>query len=221
MTKYEALKMALEALEYHTAQTRPIHQTSEAITAIKEALAHPEQDSTYTYASNLAKTIWQIHYMKDSPEWKPLDTTEGVLTQIDNMTCGLVREKPPQPKEPEQEPVAWVYPEGLEALKAGKPWTAYGTLQEPNNTALYLSPQPDIPPYAWVTFTPYGEEDDVWYENPEGQLLEGWTYKPLYDTTPPQRTWVELTDEERQEIALEVPIDAVFITEAKLKDKNR
>ena len=89
---------------------------------------------------------------------------------------------------PEQEPVAWVYPEGLEALKAGKPWTAYGTLQEPNNTALYLSPQPDIAPYAWVTFTPYGEEDDVWYENPEGQLLEGWTYKPLYDTTtPPQR----------------------------------
>ena len=87
----------------------------------------------------------------------------------------------------EQEPVAWVYPEGLEALKAGKPWTAYGTRQEPNNTALYLSPQPDIAPYAWVTFTPYGDEDDVWYENPEGQLLEGWTYKPLYDTTPPRK----------------------------------
>ena len=42
---------------------------------------------------------------------------------------------------------------------------------------------------------------------------------PLY-TTPPQRTWVGLTDEERQDIALEVPIDAVLITEAKLKDKN-
>jgi hypothetical protein len=96
--------------------------------------------------------------------------------------------------QPEQEPVAWLYPEGLEALRAGKPWTAYGTRQEPNNTALYLSPQPDIPPYAWVTFTPYGDEDDVWYENPEGQLLEGWTYKPLYDTTPPQRK--PLTDEE-------------------------
>ena len=36
----------------------------------------------------------------------------------------------------------------------------------------------------------------------------------------PQRTWVGLTDEERQDIALEVPIDAVFITEAKLKEKN-
>ena len=26
-----------------------------------------------------------------------------------------------------QEPVAWVYPEGLEALKSGRPWTAYGS----------------------------------------------------------------------------------------------
>jgi len=36
----------------------------------------------------------------------------------------------------------------------------------------------------------------------------------------PQREWVGLTDEERQEIALEVPTDAVFITEAKLKERN-
>ena len=35
-----------------------------------------------------------------------------------------------------------------------------------------------------------------------------------------QRTWVGLTDEERQDIALEVPMDAVLITEAKLKEKN-
>ena len=41
-----------------------------------------------------------------------------------------------------------------------------------------------------------------------------------YLRKPAQRTWVGLTDEERQDIALEVPIDAVLITEAKLKDKN-
>ena len=35
-----------------------------------------------------------------------------------------------------------------------------------------------------------------------------------------KRTWVGLTDEERQDIALEVPIDAVSITEAKLREKN-
>jgi len=138
-----------------------------------------------------------------------------------------LRDRLAQPEQ-EQEPVAWVYPEGLEALKAGKPWTAYGTRQEPNNTALYLSPQPDIAPYAWVTFTPYGDEDDVWYENPKGQLLEGWTYKPLYDTTPPQRK--PLTDEELEQV---FPAIATYheanktlyrsiarAIEAKLREKN-
>ena len=38
--------------------------------------------------------------------------------------------------------------------------------------------------------------------------------------TPPQRPWVGLTDEERQDIALEDPMDAVFITEVKLKKRN-
>ena len=35
-----------------------------------------------------------------------------------------------------------------------------------------------------------------------------------------KKEWLGLTNEERQDIALEVPIDAVFITEAVLKDKN-
>ena len=45
----ETLKLALEALEYYTEQTRPIHQTSEAITAIKEALAQPAQEPVATF----------------------------------------------------------------------------------------------------------------------------------------------------------------------------
>lgn len=125
------------------------------------------------------------------------ETTAALVAEIKRL-IGVVGDMALN-MQPAQKPVAWVYPEGLEALKSGKPWTAYGTRQEPNNTALYLSPQPDIPPYAWVTFTPYGDEDDVWYENPEGQLLEGWTYKPLYDTTPPHRK--PLTDEEIGRIA--------------------
>jgi hypothetical protein len=41
-------------------------------------------------------------------------------------------------------------------------------------------------------------------------------------TTPPQRTWVGLTDEEMQSIAFESAdaLSAVFVAEAKLKDKN-
>ena len=44
--------------------------------------------------------------------------------------------------------------------------------------------QPAQEPVAWMTINAYGEEDDIHYENPEGHLLEGWTYKPLY-THPP------------------------------------
>ena len=183
---------------------------STAITATKEALAKPEpadneQDAfeqkfgmpinctrfTGGYAAT-NHNAWDAH--AHCLRW------EGWKARANNT--------PPQPKKPEQEPVAWVYPEGLEALKAGKPWTAYGTRQEPNNTALYLSPQPDITPYAWVTFTPYGDEDDVWYENPEGQLLEGWTYKPLYDTIPPQRK--PLTRGQIREIEVDVSLNPSF-----------
>ena len=44
--------------------------------------------------------------------------------------------------------------------------------------------QSEQEPVAWMTINEYGEEDDIHYENPEGHLMEGWTYKPLY-THPP------------------------------------
>ena len=68
--------------------------------------------------------------------------------------------------------------------------------------------QPEQEPVAWMN--DMGTHIDL---NVSGRGI------PLY-TTPPQRTWVGLSDEERQEIALEVPIDAVLITEAKLRSKN-
>ena len=75
--------------------------------------------------------------------------------------------------------------------------------------------QPEQEPVAWMNdSTPSG----IFARHMEGAKNFGCTI-PLY-TTPPQRTWVGLTDEEREEIALEVPIDAVSITEAKLKQKN-
>jgi len=57
----------------------------------------------YGYAKRLADALYQKHYTQDSPEWKPLDTTLGVLTQIDNMASGLVK------KPSEQKPVVWMY----------------------------------------------------------------------------------------------------------------
>ena len=134
----EALKLALETLECWQRNEDCNEPMSKILEAIKEALAQPEQDNTYAYASSLAKTIWQKHYIKESPKFALLDTTEGVLTQIDNMTCGLVREKPAQP---EQEPVAWIStgPARMIHWTADKP--AYGDDWVPLYTAHRMSPQ--------------------------------------------------------------------------------
>ena len=69
-------------------------------------------------------------------------------------------------------------------------------------------------PVAWM----------IWGKNNVPSLTfkkpsDKYVFDSLY-TTPPRREFVGLTDEERQNISLEVPIDAVFITEAKLKEKN-
>ena len=99
----ELLKQALDALKYHTANTYPFHLTNVAIEALKKELAKPEQESeAFGYAKRLAEFIWAKHYKNESPNWTPLPDVLGVLTQIDNMTCGLEKATP------EQEPVATV-----------------------------------------------------------------------------------------------------------------
>ena len=52
------------------------------------------------------------------------------------------------------------------------------------------------------------------------KAVNAMTQPTYYIPSKDQHTWVGLTDDERQDIALEVPIDAVSITEAKLKQKN-
>ena len=79
--------------------------------------------------------------------------------------------------------------------------------------------QPEQEPVAWryKILDYFGRP--VWTFKTPKTDIRVFESQPLY-TSPPQRTWVRLTDEEREEIALEVPIDAVSITEAKLKEKN-
>ena len=75
-----------------------IRLMDKAIEAIKQELAKPEQErETYGYAKRLAEFIWEKHYKKESPDWTPLPDVLGVLTQIDNMTCGLEKAKPEMP----------------------------------------------------------------------------------------------------------------------------
>jgi hypothetical protein len=85
MTKDEALALALEALEYHTAQTRPITQTQQAITAIKQALAAqaaPVQDIPDLIAGALGVsrgTAYDLmrEALKEAAQQEPVTQTFG------------------------------------------------------------------------------------------------------------------------------------------------
>ena len=103
---------------------------------------------------------------------------------------------------PVQEPLAWLYREGLEALKAGKCWTAYGTKQDDNcNIPVHLnaavapkvepvkaecdgfdshSAAPVQEPFCFV-YVENGEE----YFAPKGAYVPD-NAQPLYTTPPAQ-----------------------------------
>lgn len=40
-------------------------------------------------ALSLACALYNQHYTEDAPDWAPLDTAAGVITQINNMVAGL------------------------------------------------------------------------------------------------------------------------------------
>ena len=152
----EVMKQALEALEgyescidaYYAGAVCP--QIDKAITAIKEVLAQPEQEPNVDCNAH--------------PEF-----LRGYAAAAEYF--------PPQPKEPEQEPVAVVT-----GVYGGR------FIVEPTNSAMLLP-----------------------------------VNMALY-TTPPQRTWVELTDEEIQECLKGLPTQTIDVyarrIEAKLKEKN-
>lgn len=60
---------------------------SKQITAALEAAE--EYGVATDYAKRLAVSLWDKHYREHAPNWKPLDDLYGILTQIDNMICGL------------------------------------------------------------------------------------------------------------------------------------
>ncbi len=43
-------------------------------------------------AHNLAVALHRKHYAKDAPQWEPCKDIGGLLSQIDNMTCGMERQ---------------------------------------------------------------------------------------------------------------------------------
>ena len=110
MTKDEALKLALEAL-----QSGDYWKGVEAVNAIREALAQPEQK--YRRGDRLVcletDEYCVIHIAGTDRQWvKFPDTHIGVYTneQLDQLFEKLARET--DSAQPEQEPVAWMHPDG-------------------------------------------------------------------------------------------------------------
>lgn len=97
---------------------------------------------------------------------------------------------------------------------------------EPDHTEDHLEM---VKPVAWMLVNAYGEADDITYEDPMGDLPEGWTCRPLY-TQPPRREWLGLTHEERAEICKDFVGDddrvgaylsLALEVEVRLTEKNR
>ena len=103
----------------------------------------------------------------------PLNQNPEIKESMDAIT--VLRQAIEQAEKQEQvEPVAWLYPEGLEALQRGKCWTAYGTKQDDDC---------NIPVYLNAAVAPKVE--------PAKAECGGFDSHPAA-----QRKWIKLTDEE-------------------------
>ena len=181
--------------------TNPNLHSAECFEDYQKATGMAQPDA-YGYASRLATHIWQKHYIKDAPQWKPLDKLMGVLTQIDNMTAGLTRLA-----QPEQKPVTYsgngtagreadVQPTGFffqmpkpigevygwHGSGKGQPMCRFDTTEAemPVGTKLYIAlPQRTEQEPVGEVLDERGEVDWISFVPPAGTSLY---------TTPPQRT---------------------------------
>ncbi len=184
------MKMALEALERHKPNisegSLPVLTHDAAITALRAA-------------------IEQAH------DWDEVEALRASLrehmAEIQRLRAAL------EQAQPEQEPIAWVYQEGLEALKSGRPWTAYGSSGE-GRIPLYLNDA--VAPKA----EPRSGESGAGFESLPASPQTTWWDDPV---SKMQREWKGLTDEELNQIYAEPQTHAgqyARAIEAKLKEKN-
>ena len=179
----EAAQQALEALEYHVEQTRPIHRTSEAITNLRAALAQQ--------AEPVEPVACEPQYANDDGwcDWvcpKPI----GYLMQC--CGCGLIHEV--------ESRVAKYKPRPSEEFEAvGDPDLQVQWRMKRRDD---ISPkQKTQEPVAWMfearhIDTAFGPAVSLKHPGPEHKYMRN--VEPLY-TAPPQR--LPLTEEETRRLA--------------------
>ena len=231
MTEREVLKQALDALEaWETGcgTTEYLALVEKAVTAIKEALAQPEQEPVAYTGNGTAGRETDVKptgfffqadkigtYTSDNPEHQKLD-----LSLCDAKRVQLpIKEALAQP---EQEPVVWMYQDKstheVRFQKHMRDFVDHGATYE---TPLYTTPpQLEREPVAWMTHS--NDLLPMFHKTRASALNWETQPSPLY-TTPPQRTWVGLTDEDKAELDAKYGDDTLAhldAIEAKLKDKN-
>ena len=88
-------------LEYSNSTAVSDKMARDSKAALRAALEQP-QDIAYHEAVSLAKWLFRKHFAHEEDYasgrvvWEPCDTTVGVISQIENMVCGLVRQQPPR-----------------------------------------------------------------------------------------------------------------------------
>ena len=207
--------------------------------AMQYLLAQPEERNFCPRCGKrLGQNDWDVHTCTP-PQLEQEPVANGYIfvaipilekLGINRAVIDTIATTPPQPKEPEQGPLAWMSADRFDELRQG--FTVVTTLTKKkafeDDVAIYTTPpQPDQKTVAWHVY--FGNEDEPNYvclgEKPTEKMA---VIRPLVfgDSAPPQRTWVGLTDEEIEARAInfynpEMYKRAVLWAQEKLKERNQ
>ena len=96
--------------------------------------------------NSLEKAAQAVLVRWDSPawDWAHQGPTAALMADLRE---ALAAHKQAEPVVDRERPIGWLYPEGLEALRAGKPWTIYGTKQDHSNAPVYGAVAQKVEPH--------------------------------------------------------------------------
>ena len=241
ITKDEALKMALEALEgKYSITASMLNQQFKALIAIQEALAQPAQEPV------------AMRYDYDGYGYKYIDSGSGSDWQTRIKDAEPIYAIPPS-AQPAQEPRLDQGPDYERGFVDGRLYQTKTSVDKAVNAIAQPAQEPMAKPTpeptpeelekimleVWQPVQP-AQEPVAWMNNKDFEpirvriMQEAYEFADRNDSEsynaikvmcgdvqrmlPPQRTWVELTDEEIRPFDVD-PIEAKQMI-AKLKEKN-
>jgi len=206
MTDREAMAMALEALETLMIERGSIYE--KAITALKERLAEHAMQEVQRLGQEIEQeplAHWSDCAVHSEPAYPKSECDCGGIVAVADYTALSDKYVALSDKyvalkaqHKEQEPVAWLLTDkNINSLQVDSIQRLINRLNHAHHTDLCVRIN----------------GQDEWFQ-------ADWL-KHMVIATPPQRTWVGLTNQERSECWDTIPEQAMKKVEAKLKDKNQ